>query len=246
MDLIKIIRTLEEFLFEVATWFVLWPKTLLEILRSPSWTVDYVSQEILKGDEARFDSHISPIIFFILTAVLPYFIVFSFLMVVKANSVANSGGSFLGSFSHEAIAMIIAIFMLAGPLGFATCISLSKKEGISKSGIRSRFYSQTYIFTPAYLALLPFMFIVFFTDFKPEIILASDIVGIIAIISCNVFFWWLLVSEVIVIKKTFDISVQKAILLSSAYFFVSYMFFFIVVLIMGLGAIFFSIIKGGE
>ena len=43
MDFIRIIRSLEEFIYELAVWIILIPKTFFKILISPKWINDFVA-----------------------------------------------------------------------------------------------------------------------------------------------------------------------------------------------------------
>ena len=45
MDLLKILRSFEEFLFEAVSWLVFYPLTLWRILRGPLAAMDYSDRE---------------------------------------------------------------------------------------------------------------------------------------------------------------------------------------------------------
>ena len=60
MDFIKIIRSLEEFLYEVMSWIIFYPRTILRILLHPTRMTTYseAEQDDLPSD--RFTDALSP------------------------------------------------------------------------------------------------------------------------------------------------------------------------------------------
>ncbi len=69
MDFLKLIRGVEDFLFETMVWLILWPKTFVKVVTSPGWTNSFVDSELQRSDEERFDQFLSPLLFFILSIV---------------------------------------------------------------------------------------------------------------------------------------------------------------------------------
>ena len=71
MDLVKLIQSLQELVFEIFVWILLLPKTLFRALTRPDLMVKYVNSELQKDPEKQFDDYLSPVLFFLLLAVIP-------------------------------------------------------------------------------------------------------------------------------------------------------------------------------
>ena len=64
MDLLKILRSFEEFIFEATSWLIFYPMTLWRVLRDPLAAMDYSDREQADPDERR-----SPPLFLLATLV---------------------------------------------------------------------------------------------------------------------------------------------------------------------------------
>lgn len=63
MDLLKILRSFEEFIFEATSWLIFYPMTLWRVLRDPLAAMDYSDREQADSDERRYDDTLSPPLF---------------------------------------------------------------------------------------------------------------------------------------------------------------------------------------
>lgn len=70
MDLLKILRSFEEFLFEAVSWLVFYPLTLWRIVRGPLAAMDYSDREQSDDEAHRYDDALSPPLFLLATIVL--------------------------------------------------------------------------------------------------------------------------------------------------------------------------------
>ena len=70
MDLLKILRSFEEFIFEATSWLIFYPMTLWRVLRDPLAAMDYSDREQADPDERRYDDALSPPLFLLATLVL--------------------------------------------------------------------------------------------------------------------------------------------------------------------------------
>ena len=70
MDLLKILRSFEEFLFEAVSWLVFYPLTLWRIVRGPLAAMDYSDREQSDNEAHRYDDALSPPLFLLATIVL--------------------------------------------------------------------------------------------------------------------------------------------------------------------------------
>lgn len=60
MDLIRLLRSLEEFLYELVGWLVFYPRNLWRVLVHPGEVAHYTRREFSKDPEQRFAEAISP------------------------------------------------------------------------------------------------------------------------------------------------------------------------------------------
>lgn len=72
MDFIKIIRSLEEFLYEVMSWIIFYPRTILRILLHPTRMTTYSEEEQDDLPSDRFTDALSPPLLLMLTIVLTH------------------------------------------------------------------------------------------------------------------------------------------------------------------------------
>ena len=72
MDLMRILRSLEEFLYELVGWLVFYPRTFLRIIRHPDAIARYTQLELEQPPERQFTETISPVLMLILSVVLAH------------------------------------------------------------------------------------------------------------------------------------------------------------------------------
>lgn len=78
MDFVKILRTLEDFLYEVMSWLAFYPRTLVRILLHPIAVSKYAVQEMAQAREEQFTETISPPLMLILSIILAHVVEISF------------------------------------------------------------------------------------------------------------------------------------------------------------------------
>jgi len=218
MNVLELLKSLEDLIFEVSTWVVLVPKTLLKVVRSPSWASTYVSMQAEQASDDVYDDYVSPVVLWLTCSVLPY------LWFVLALDVNERQGL-------ETQALLVSVFLASGPIGMATSFVLEKKQELTKKHLKYQFYVQCYIFSIFYMLLFPFL-IRIMADF-PEIKFDMPIEQYVIIASSFLLaLIWLCVAEVVTIKKELDCSMLKSMLLLLPMVFTSYMIFFVVFAIM--------------
>ena len=205
MNLISIIRSIEELIVEVMLWFIIIPKTMAKILTSPGWAVDYVVAELARPADQRFDEYLSPVMLWLLVAVVPYFWAMQPLRHLFSDDL------------YETV-FVFAVLLGAGPLGFATGALAARKQSITRTSLKTLFYGQCYCFTPAFLLSLPFAVLVS----------RGDRVGLsehpfVGGMSIGVALLWLFVSEILFLMRHVQISWLRAAALFVPFLFASYM-----------------------
>lgn len=72
VDFIKIIRSIEEFLYEAMTWLLFYPRTLWRCVRHPDWIIAYTDKELGETPGEQFTDLISPPLFLIISVVVAH------------------------------------------------------------------------------------------------------------------------------------------------------------------------------
>lgn len=151
MDFVRLIRSIDELIYEICLWVLQVPKTFLKIMR-PGWTITYTSQELKKQEKERFQEYVSPMLLWLIVVVIPTFILLkSFLAGLSPGN--ESFKEILGE-SLETRILVVSTFLVAGPLTFAVAIHLSQRKTITKEDFKENFFIQIYAFTPLEFFLL--------------------------------------------------------------------------------------------
>jgi hypothetical protein len=151
MEFIKFIRSVEEFLYELTTWLIFYPRTLWRALRHPLLLTAQAEVEMARDDAHRFASLISP----------PLFLILSVLVAWIAESALHMGAVKLAA--DRALAQQIldaptnllayraASFSLF-PLAMALGVVRLRREAIDRQTLRRPFYLQCFLVGPFVLA----------------------------------------------------------------------------------------------
>lgn len=150
MDFLKLLRSLEEFVYEALLWLILVPKTLAKILLRPRAMTAYAAAELATPDERRYNEAISPPLLLALCVVIAQVIDLG-----VRNQVQIDGGSMasvlLASEQNLLLYRTIAfgLWALAGAVYFRVRSGVS----ISRENLRVPFYEQCYLVSPFALLL---------------------------------------------------------------------------------------------
>lgn len=142
MDFFKLLRSLDELLFEFLTWIIYYPRTLWMVLRHPLQMIDYSDHE--QGDQAdeRYTDTISPPLLLLLTLVLGHVIeVNTHGETIKAGS--DMARAILAS-DQNVIALRAFVFGLL-PLFTATFYLKRKKLPLERKYLRAPFFAECYV-----------------------------------------------------------------------------------------------------
>jgi hypothetical protein len=142
LDLLKILRSFEEFLFEATSWLIFYPMTLWRVLRDPLAAMDYSDREQADPDERRYDDALSPPLFLLATLVLIN------LLLVAAHAPPPPGTSTLVRTLTESPQNLVLFRSLAFSLiPLVAAASLLHRQGrrISRETLRAPFYAQCYL-----------------------------------------------------------------------------------------------------
>ncbi len=150
MDFLRIIQSLEEFLYEVMSWLVFYPRTLWRSVRHPVQMLRYSDRELKDAPEDQFTDLLSPPLFLLLTILLSHLIEVAFHQALP--KATTSMGKAIVS-SDQNLLMLRAILFSIYPLMFAVVRLNRQKITLNRDTLRQPFYAQCYIAGPAALTL---------------------------------------------------------------------------------------------
>jgi hypothetical protein len=142
MGFFGLLRSIEDFLYEVMTWLVFYPRTLWQVIWHPRRMIEYSDRE--QGDKAedQYTDTLSPPLFLILTILIAHGLEMSF-----APSVEVPAGSLgkLVSGSEESMLMLRAISFSIFPLTYAVALLKRSDKTLDRKNLRAPFFSQCYL-----------------------------------------------------------------------------------------------------
>lgn len=149
MDFLKILRSLEEFLYEIITWLFFYPKTLWRVLRHPGRMADYADHELRDKEDDQFIDTISPPLFLMLSVLLAH------LVEVTSHSTMFTpvSGMTKEFFSSEQNLLLYRSIMYSiWPLVAAATMMMLRHEEIDRKTLRPAFFTQCYLAAPFAIA----------------------------------------------------------------------------------------------
>lgn len=213
MDVLKIIESIEELLYRIALWIVLFPRTLWFILSRPNQIYPYVAAELEKEPDKRFEEFMSPVLFWVFAALIPHMMLLDLLAGLSDSRVASE--SLWVKFMHAPWSTrltVVSVVALAAPLGFSVRALRDLSISLNRNTLRLPFMIQCYCFTPAYIALLPVVYFALRYDAIPP-----GVDTWIATGSWALIVGWLVVSESLVLAKQHSISRIRAVTRAASY-----------------------------
>ena len=149
MDFLKILRSLEEFLYEVMTWLLFYPRTLWRVIRNPGKAANYASHELRDKEEDQFVDAISPPLFLMLSVLLAHFIE----IASHSTMFTPAGGVFQAIFASEQNLLLYrsVMYSIWALLGATTMMHI-QKEAIDRRSLRPAFFTQCYLAAPFAIA----------------------------------------------------------------------------------------------
>ncbi len=150
MDLIRLLRSLEEFLYELVGWLVFYPRTLWRVLVRPGDAARYTRQELAKAPEQRFSDGISPVLMLILSVVLAHAIEMA--LRISAPEVTQPVGKLLLGSEQGLLLTRSAVFCIYA-LGAALSTLWRQGARVDRDTLREPFSIQAFIACPFVLML---------------------------------------------------------------------------------------------
>ena len=144
MDFMKIIKSLEQLLYELMVWLVFYPLTLVRSIVHPLRLMDYADDELGDADEDRYSDTLSPPIFLAITLALVHLVELgSQLNVVTEGTLADD---------RNLIAFRLVAFALF-PLMMSLRMLRATKTPLDRKTLRPPFYAQCFAAAPFALGI---------------------------------------------------------------------------------------------
>ena len=141
MDFIRIIRSLEEFLYEVMTWLVFYPRTFLRTALHPIATLDYSRAELRKPEEEQYLEALSAPLFLMLTLLISHLIE----LAAHLHPFTGAGGLPERLFASDQNLVIVRSLMFAVfPLMFAVEQVKDTGLALTRKTLRGPFFGECY------------------------------------------------------------------------------------------------------
>ncbi len=150
MDLLKILRSFEELLFEAMTWLYFYPRTMLRIIARPISTMAYSDREEGQPEDQRYDDSLSPPVLLIITLVIANAVGWAVHAPQPAGAAPLSKMIFD---SQQNLLMFRCLLFGLTPL--VVTLTLLRKQGqvVSRRTLRRPFYAQCYLASPVALTV---------------------------------------------------------------------------------------------
>src|SRR5216684_3130778 len=154
MDILKILDSFEELLYRLAMWVILLPKTLFFVFWSPGSINKYVTVELAKNTGDRFQDRLSPVLFWVLTGLIPYLMLIDFVATIPGSRVSTEA-EWVAFIKAPFITRltVVSVVALAGPLAISSRTLKALGKQVTRESLRSLFFVQCYCLTPAYILL---------------------------------------------------------------------------------------------
>jgi hypothetical protein len=153
MDFMRILQSLEEFLYEAMTWIIFYPRTIFRTVRNPVAIAIYTRRELSQARDSQFGELISPPLVLILTVIIARVI-----DVVSSGRVDSSypGNSPIGKelFSSDQSVVVTRclVYCMFALFGSITWLR-HRSKALSRENLRLPFYIHCYILAPFMLGV---------------------------------------------------------------------------------------------
>ena len=176
MDFIRILRSLEELLYEAMTWIVFYPRTLWRSIKSPIRMLQYAQRELGDAPDQQYTDTLSPVLFLMLTLALSHAV---------TQAVAPTSGELhglmarlMGSEQNQLITRSVAFAIF--PLVYSTQQLRRTRTPLDRNTLRAPFHGQCFI--AAVFALLLGIGVMLMTTGNSALIVTGASLATIAVI----------------------------------------------------------------
>lgn len=144
MDFLKLLRSLEEFLYELCTWFLFFPRTLYRVIVHPRRMAQYVNTELKEKLDRQFDDAISPPMFLMLAVLAAHGVE----LVMHQTTVGTNDLSRTVFGNEESLLLYRSITFAIWPLVATVHLLRRKRVALTRESLRRPFFMQCYLTAP--------------------------------------------------------------------------------------------------
>ncbi|WP_454714120.1 hypothetical protein [Caulobacter segnis] len=137
----KILRSLEELVFEVMSWLVFYPLVFFRTLFVPRRMLDHAHAELRKREEDQFDDALSPPLFLMLSLLISHLVR---LAIGPLAPTHLPDAPLKALHSHENIVVFQSMLYGVFPLLFALERTLTAKEPLTRKTLRGHVYPECF------------------------------------------------------------------------------------------------------
>ena len=150
MDPLKLLRALEEFLFEAIALLFFYPATLVRIVLRPLATMDYAETEEKQDGESQYDDAVSPPLLLLLTILLT-----NVIALAAHAGVPHTDTPLTKLVFDSQQNLLLFRSLVFSLLPLVAAITLLRRQGrtLSRSSLRPPFFAQCYLTVPFALAV---------------------------------------------------------------------------------------------
>jgi hypothetical protein len=194
MDFMKLLRSLDDFLYEVVSWIVFYPVTLLRTVLHPVAMLRYSDLELTEQEHEQYTDTFNPPVFLLITLFLVY-------LIGKVIQPATQA-PLPGVLSTDADLLLFrGVIFSVFPMLMAVDLLRHQGKRLDRSALRGPFYGQCFIAAPfAIGASIAGQLFEFHT--VPYIVLG-------VVLYCIAFVWYIAV-EIIWFSSSLNISRMRA------------------------------------
>jgi len=141
MDFMKLLKSLEELLYELISWFVFYPLTLWRIIHRPIHMLAYAERQLLEPEEQQFDDGLSP----------PVLLLISLIVLHGLGSLSDPAGDHMltGLLADDWNLLVFrAVSFSLFPLLFGIIQLKANRARLTRTTFKPIFYSQCYAAVP--------------------------------------------------------------------------------------------------
>lgn len=149
MDFLKLLRSLEEFLYELCTWFLFFPRTLYRVIVHPARMSAYVDAELRDKSDRQFDDAISPPMFLMLAVLVAHGV-----ELLMHQQIVGTGALSRTVFGNEeSLLLYRSITFAIWPLVATVHMLRRSRIPMTRETLRRPFFMQCYLTAPFAVAL---------------------------------------------------------------------------------------------
>lgn len=142
MDFFKLIKSLDELVYEVLSWLLFFPRTLWRILTRPAATMLAAETELQRPEETQFNDMIGPPLFLALALAVIHIVE---LNVVGQDDMVTRKDGFAKFISDDTNLLVLRIVLFGLlPLTVARRLLKVRGEEVEKNALRAPFNAQCY------------------------------------------------------------------------------------------------------